>query len=1027
VWAATPQAATQPAFQITSSSATLQGMALPNDEAAEAWFEWGTNTTYGQLTPAVSVGNGSSVVRVGAPVSGLNPGEIYAFRLAVSNASGVTFGAPQTFATGKKLAAWGDNSYGQSAVPNGLTQAVAAACGYYHSLALDVNGKVQAWGYNSDGQTNVPGTLSNVVAVAGGTYHSLALRNDGTLVGWGYNLSGQASAPAGVTNIIAITAGRSHSLALRADGIPVVWGSGFYGQTNMPAGLSNVVAVACGDDHSVVLLADGTVRAWGDNIFGQSTVPGILTNVISIAAGSGHSIAVKADGTVTVWGWPLTTPAGLNGVTAAAGGWVACLALTSNRTVTGWGSSFPTNYLPPPGLVNVATVSAQGQHNLAIADNSPPITINLNQSYPHNQDAVVPLAGFDPNGDPLTYQITSLPTNGGLYQYVAGIRGDAISAMNTPVSDAQGRVIYAPPAHAFGSPFTTFNFLAHDGKTNSGVATLTLNLFPAQFAAGPATELTATNGALTGSLLANGENTTAWFQWGPVSNPVNTTPPISFGPSNTLARLKSSITGLSPGTLYQSRLIVSNAASGFSTGAVQRFTAGLRLNVWGSGAAGQTNFPANTTNITALAAGGSHCVALRNDGTVLAWGLNTSGQTNNQANLTNAIAVAAGGAHSLALLANGRVRAWGRNTSGQTNVPSTLTNAVTIGTGFNHCLAVRADGRVVAWGDNAAGQTNVPVTVSNVIAVAGGLSNSFALRADGTVAVWGGGIAGLTTVPTAATNVIAIAAGNLHALALRLNGTIVAWGTNNLGQTNVPAGLSNVVAIAAGANHSLALKADGTVVAWGSGALGQTNVPASLSTCVSLTAGDSHSASLGNSAPTANALNGTGYVNHDLVLTLSGTDLNKDGLNYRLLSVPLQGTVYQYNAGSRGAVLDGGNPNVTDAAGRLIYAPASNVLGAQFATFVANDGVTDSAAAQITANISLPAAPVFNGSTTFSNGVCQVNFTGSSNATYSVWASTNLTTWERLGTANPLSGTQYDWSDLDATNWQQRFYRASAP
>src|ERR1035438_2668592 len=46
---------------------------------------------------------------------------------------------------------------------------------------------VIAWGDNSFGQTNVPNNATNVVAIAAGDYHSLALRADGLLLAWGRN------------------------------------------------------------------------------------------------------------------------------------------------------------------------------------------------------------------------------------------------------------------------------------------------------------------------------------------------------------------------------------------------------------------------------------------------------------------------------------------------------------------------------------------------------------------------------------------------------------------------------------------------------------------------------------------------------------------------------------------------------------------------------------------------------------------------------------------------------------------------
>ena len=80
------------------------------------------------------------------------------------------------------MVAWGDNGYGQTNVPPGLSNVVAIAAGGYHSLALQSNGTVVAWGDNDYGETNVPPGLSNVVAIAGGLVHSLAITLDTSIV-----------------------------------------------------------------------------------------------------------------------------------------------------------------------------------------------------------------------------------------------------------------------------------------------------------------------------------------------------------------------------------------------------------------------------------------------------------------------------------------------------------------------------------------------------------------------------------------------------------------------------------------------------------------------------------------------------------------------------------------------------------------------------------------------------------------------------------------------------------------------------
>ena len=93
---------------------------------------------------------------------------------------------------------------------------------------------------------------------------------------------------------------------------------------------------------------------------------------------------------------------------------------------------------------------------------------------------------------------------------------------------------------------------------------------------------------------------------------------------------------------------------------------------WGDNQAGQLQFPAGVNDATAVAAGDSHVLALRADGTVVAWGDNSYGQLNLPGPLTNLTAIAASGGHCLALTRDGQVVGWGRNDAGQVTVPSGL-------------------------------------------------------------------------------------------------------------------------------------------------------------------------------------------------------------------------------------------------------------------------------------------------------------------------------------------------------------------
>jgi alpha-tubulin suppressor-like RCC1 family protein len=202
-----------------------------------------------------------------------------------------------------------------------------------------------------------------------------------------------------------------------------------------------------------------------------------------------------------------------------------------------------------------------------------------------------------------------------------------------------------------------------------------------------------------------------------------------------------------------------------------------------------SNTPVEVSNLDgadlkALAGGQGHSLALKNDGTVWAWGLNQYGQlgddtytdtstpvqvndpTDPTGYLSGVTAIAAGSSHSLALKSDGTVWSWGSNTGGQEQKISgqlgndTYTDSSTpvqvsdldevkdIAAGSSYSLALKSDGTVWSWGYNEFGQlgdgtntdSSTPVQVSDldgVKAISGGGAHSLGLKDDGTVWAWG--------------------------------------------------------------------------------------------------------------------------------------------------------------------------------------------------------------------------------------------------------------------------------------------------
>jgi alpha-tubulin suppressor-like RCC1 family protein len=76
------------------------------------------------------------------------------------------------------------------------------------------------------------------------------------------------------------------------------------------------------------------------------------------------------------------------------------------------------------------------------------------------------------------------------------------------------------------------------------------------------------------------------------------------------------------------------------------------VSAWGANDLGQASVPAGLSDITAVAAGVRHSLALRRDGHVTAWGDNDRGQASVPVGLAKVIALDGGTVHSIALVAH---------------------------------------------------------------------------------------------------------------------------------------------------------------------------------------------------------------------------------------------------------------------------------------------------------------------------------------------------------------------------------------
>lgn len=643
------------------------------------------------------------------------------------------------------------------------------------------------------GATNTSYTITNVQKADAGAYSVLVSSPFGSvpssnavltvaypnLVAWGDNSYGQCNIPLSATNVIDIAAGGAgHTLALRADGTVVGWGSDGVG--NPPASATNVVAVACGWVHNLALRADGSVVAWGQNQFGQTLVPATATNVTAIAAGKFFNLALRADGTVVAWGkysygGPTNVPANATNIAWIGAGPCQALAMRHDGSVVVWGWDHDLSwglYWPPATTLpaswkDVQMVAGGYFQNLVLTPGGRVLAWGP-------QKPKVPT--FATN---VTSMLAGSDLNVALREDGTVVAWGVSAVTNVPPDATNACAIAAGYRHAVAL---------------TGATTPPRILEPVSVGYRP--QVSAGN-RLPLYVRAAGSQP-LHYQWLADGTPV-------AGSDSPFPQLLASL-----GTdNVQYQVVVSNPF-GSVTSAVAQVTV-LPLSSWGENSYGLSEVSPSVTNVTALAAGAFHYLALRGDGTVSGFGRNQNGQATVPPGLANVVGIAAGGDHSLALMGDGMVAAWGRNWDGQTDVPANATNVVAVSAGWAHSLALRNDGTVLAWGNNDYGQTNAQLLPSDLVSVAAGYYHNIGLRSDGTVVTWGWEV----PVPAAATNVVAVAAGWEHCLALRADGSIIAWGDNTYGQCLVPAAASDVVAIAAGYYHDLALRADGTIVAWG--------------------------------------------------------------------------------------------------------------------------------------------------------------------------------------------------------------------
>jgi alpha-tubulin suppressor-like RCC1 family protein len=626
------------------------------------------------------------------------------------------------------LWAWGFNNFGQLgngdaggatqtspvAVLNpGASKYVAVSITNGHVLALQADGSLWSWGGNQFGQLGINAVDITVHAtpvqvvtgdsavdnawtgVSAGGWHSVAQQSDGTLWSWGRNSAGQLGNSSGSANNNPLplkmgtdndwagySAGNLHTTAFKRNGSLWAWGANNKGQLGIggtvdllrhstplqitsPAGISTIIVVAAGSGHSLAARANGDLYAWGDNPFGQL---GTGAGVNNITASSTVPVQVAQDSI----GWVAVEPGGQY-----------TLARRTNGTLWAWGDN------------------SSGQASLdplTITDITTPVQVGTAESWSVFSGGLLHTAALQADGTLWTFGSNTL-----------GQLGDG----STTDRFTPQQITVTSPAAPVNEWFAVSSGDAHTLALQSD-----------------------------GSLWAWGDNSAGQLGDGTIDSRLVPTRIVTGNPSN----FDNNWVAVSAGGLYSVGLQADGTLWAWGDNAFGQFgvdpedLASSPDPVQVSTLVEVPGNPGFNSSWTAVAAGFNHLVGLQANGTVWGLGDNSVGQLgtgtasafefaftqvlNPGSPVIPFVAIAAGDSHSVALKADGSIWSMGNNTSGQLGVDntgdtdplapvphptpvqeSTAANDWTaVGAGGRHTVALKANGTLASWGDNAFGQ-----------------------------------------------------------------------------------------------------------------------------------------------------------------------------------------------------------------------------------------------------------------------------------------------------------------------------------
>jgi phosphodiesterase/alkaline phosphatase D-like protein len=196
-----PSVSTGGVDSITISSARLTATVNPQGRGTVAYFEYGTTSALGSRTPDVDAGFGTSGKKVVAPLTGLQPGTRYYYRVVARSDAGSTNGETRSFATteGPLVTTGPAQVSGATVVLTGTVDPFGHSTSWWFEL-----GKTTSYGTST--------VVKNAGSGRGGVAVSVSVA--GLAAGTEYHARLVAKSSAGTT--------RGADVVFRTGGLPVV-------------------------------------------------------------------------------------------------------------------------------------------------------------------------------------------------------------------------------------------------------------------------------------------------------------------------------------------------------------------------------------------------------------------------------------------------------------------------------------------------------------------------------------------------------------------------------------------------------------------------------------------------------------------------------------------------------------------------------------------------------------------------------------------------------------------------------------